>query len=149
MHYILIVVLVVIDQLTKYFAKLHLSGGKKITLIPGLLGLNYLENTGAAFSLFNGWRTFLIVLPIIATLVLSYLCIKSFRVGKNILAYGYLLMISGAIGNLIDRIVSGGVIDFLEFKFIRFPIFNFADILVTSGVTLVCIYLIFFDKGGV
>ena len=162
-------ILVLLDQITKLIAAAALKWKAPFEIIPGVFDLHYLENTSAAFgkdpvSLFNSifhfsyftehpeallsWKMgFFIVFTIVAVLVLSliYLRIpmeKRFCWIDMIL----LLLISGAIGNFIDRVFRRYVIDFFYFKLIDFPIFNIADIYVTVGVALLIIFILFYYK---
>lgn len=164
-----ILILVLLDQITKLIAAAALKWKSPFEIIPGVFELHYLENTSAAFgkdpvSLFNSifhfsyftehpeallsWKMgFFIVFTIVAVLVLSliYLRIpmeKRFCWIDMIL----LLLISGAIGNFIDRVFRRYVIDFFYFKLIDFPIFNVADIYVTVGVALLIIFILFYYK---
>lgn len=136
--------LTLLDQLTKTAAQANLKGKADYPLFPGILEFSYLENTGAAFSSFLGKQGFLITLT---SLVMIFLLIKYFRIpeGKRYLPMHVtlLLIVSGGIGNLIDRMINGYVIDFIYFVPINFPKFNVADCYVTIGMILLC-YLCFF-----
>ena len=132
------------DQLTKYIAAAKLAGKSGIEIIPNILEFYYTTNNGAAFSSFAGRRLLLIVMPIIMMIVLVVFLRKT----KNksfIIKLTVLMIIAGGIGNLIDRIAYGYVVDFINFTFIKFPIFNVADIFVTVGGVILVVYLIFFS----
>lgn len=138
---ILCVVLVALDQLFKMLATLYLGPGGALTLIPGVLELRYLENTGAAFNIMQGRQILLIVLTSVALLVI--LGILIFRRPKDKLAYiAFVFFFSGGAGNLIDRIAQGYVVDYINFLFIDFAIFNFADMLVSVGFVLIVIAMV-------
>ena len=139
-------VLVAIDRITKFLAVKYLMGSGSVVIIPKILGFYYTTNDGAAFSSFSGKRIALIVLPIVMMIVLIAVLAKSKN--KNfLLKLTTLLIIAGGLGNLIDRIKYGYVVDFLNFLFVNFPIFNAADIFVCVGGFILVIYLIFFpDK---
>ena len=135
---------VVLDQLTKYFAVTRLQGNGSVSLIPGVFQLTYCENAGAAFSLFSGKRW---LLALISAVMLAALI---FALRKNLMAagvgrWGLRLVIAGAAGNLIDRVLYGYVVDFFDFRLINFPIFNVADVLLNIGVVLMLIDILFLE----
>ena len=142
--------LAAIDQLIKFFAVTWLQGAGTVTLIPGLIDLVYVENTGAAGGLFAG-NTWLLVgvtsLAIIAAVV--FMLMK--KVQSPFLMWMISVVIGGGVGNLIDRIfrvdAAGNhfVVDYLNFSFIDFPVFNFADCCVGIGMIAIVIYILFFD----
>lgn len=143
-YYLGMVVLLVMDQLTKIWAVNNLMGKSASTLIPGILGLRYTENTGAAFSILREKQLLLILLTSVIIVGLMGYMVKAMRTDTHIVVkISYMLLISGAIGNLIDRVRLNYVIDFLEFKFIQFPIFNVADVCVVVGVSLLAIATVF------
>ncbi|MEM0529478.1 signal peptidase II [Zongyangia sp. HA2173] len=142
--------LAAIDQLIKFFAVTWLQDAGTVTLIPGLIDLVYVENTGAAWGLFAG-NTWLLVgvtsLAIIAAVV--FMLMK--KVQSPFLIWMISVVIGGGVGNLIDRIfrvdAAGNhfVVDYLNFSFIDFPVFNFADCCVVIGMIAIVIYILFFD----
>ncbi len=138
---IAIAVLVAVDQLIKYIVSLKLIGAGTIVAIPGFLGWHYAENTGASFSILSGHVNFLIVITaIIILLGLVYLLHKKTKF--NLMYIGVALALAGGIGNLIDRIARGFVIDYIRTLFMDFPIFNFADCLICVGAVLMVIYTV-------
>ncbi len=143
-------VVFIIDQLIKNIAKAYLS---KIIVIPNFLEFIYTENDGVAFSMFSGNRTFIIILSLCLILVLLYYLKKDEKRnvdGKlNCITYG--LLFGGIIGNLIDRIIRGVVIDYISFNIFsyHFPVFNVADIAITIGVILMFILSFKEDSNGV
>ena len=140
----LAVLLVGADQWSKALAYAGLS--ERITVIPGLFYLTYLENTGAAFGLFQGQALTLGVVSIVVLAGILYLLLSG-KVEDRALVWGLSLIFAGGAGNLIDRLSRGFVIDFLDFSALfGFPIFNLADIYVVVGTGLMMIYIIFFDK---
>lgn len=128
-------VLILFDLASKYIATLFLQPLGSVPLIPGLIGLEYVLNDGAAFSLFAGNRIFLIGFTGIALLALSaYLFLKK---PKDKLEYhAMMLVLAGGIGNLIGRIADGYVVDFFNFEFMHFAVFNLADCFVCIGLGL-------------
>lgn len=136
-----IALLTVIDQITKYLVVLYLKPIGTADFIPGVR-FNYLENTGAAFGSMTGSTLFLsIITAVVLVVLLVLLGKKSFH--SKILHWGVALITAGGIGNLIDRVFRGYVTDFLEFTFIKFPVFNFADCLITVGAAVAIIYLVY------
>ena len=148
LHYLIalagILIGVCLDQFTKYLAVLHLKGQAPLVLIDGVFQLEYLENRGAAFGLFQGQRLFFFLSAgvILAIVVWFYLRVPMERryLVLRILAE---LIVAGAIGNFIDRLRLGYVVDFFYFCLIDFPIFNVADIYVTVS-TFVLLFVMFF-----
>lgn len=131
----IIIGLVFIDQLIKYFILKYLNGFNDIVVIKNFLSITFVKNTGGAFGLFSG-STYIIAF---ITMILIYFLIKFISEEKNnVVTASYVLIVSGAIGNLIDRVYHNFVIDFISFKLFGhyFPVFNFADILITVGVIL-------------
>ena len=131
---------IVVDQLTKYLAVTFLSPVTTVPVIPHVFHLTYVENTGAAFSIFAGKQIFLILLTLIFIIVLIYFFVimpKTKRYFDVNLALS--MIISGAVGNLIDRIRLNYVIDFFDVRLIGFAIFNIADIFVVVGCILMVI----------
>ncbi len=132
---ILIAVLVAIDQYSKFLAVEYLYTGDVITVIPHFLGLRYAENTGAAFSIFSNSTTFLIIITSISMIFLVLLLVFYKEIDK-IEKFCLALIIAGGVGNLIDRIRLGYVVDMFEFLFMDFAIFNVADSLVCIAAAI-------------
>jgi signal peptidase II len=138
------IVLVCLDQWTKYLAVAHLKQQPDIILIPKVLQLHYLENTGAAFSMLeNKMLLFYISTPIIVALIF-YIYIRISGIASvRRLQILLVLIMAGAIGNFIDRILHQYVVDFIYFSLIDFPVFNVADIYVTCSVILLFLLILF------
>ena len=136
---VIILILTICDQLLKsWVASSIVLGGSK-QLIPGIIELTNLRNSGAAWSIFEGQQTFFTIITIIAIIVIGYF-IWQYR--KNItMLIGLSLIMAGTIGNFIDRLRQGYVVDMFETTFINFPIFNIADMCLTIGVIwlIICI----------
>lgn len=142
------VILVAIDQITKIVGQNMLQGKEPFVILKGVLELHYLEggNTGAAFGIFAGKTLPLGILSIVVSVVLFAVFWRMSKEPKNAsVCWTLVFLISGAIGNGIDRIVREYVIDFIYFKLIDFPVFNVADIYVT-GSAIVMFLLIAFSK---
>lgn len=137
--------LLLADQYTKWLAISHLKGQEPFVIISRVLEFSYLENTGAAFSSFAGRQTLLICLTTVVTLLLlwKYLTLPG---GRRFVPMRFcmLLIISGAVGNLIDRVSRNYVVDFIYFVPIDFPKFNVADIYITVGVAILALLLFFY-----
>lgn len=136
--------LLLADQYTKLLAISHLKGQESFVIVSRVLEFSYLENTGAAFSSFRGRQTFLIVLTtlVIMLLLWKYLTLPGERRFVP-MRLCMLLILSGAVGNLIDRVSRNYVVDFIYFVPIDFPKFNVADIYITVGVAVLA-FLLFF-----
>lgn len=147
---IIIAVLVICDQLIKHWCVNNLVLHESVEFIKigntKIFDLTLHENTGAIFGSLAGKRIFLIAIVIVITGICSYALVK-YRKNSKILYTSMILIISGGIGNLIDRIFNGGkVIDMFDFQLFDFAIFNFADICVTIGALLFFIYTLFIDS---
>lgn len=140
----IVFVLVAIDQIVKKLCVMYLAD--PVTLIPHFIELMYLENRGAAFGIMQDVKVFLIILPIIIIcgLIVYYIKLGDTKYDK-ITKYALLLVISGAIGNLIDRVANGYVVDMLHFTFFEFPVFNVADMYVVIG-TIILVLVTIFDN---
>ncbi|MBR4760186.1 MAG: signal peptidase II, partial [Lachnospiraceae bacterium] len=141
------VVLLIADQLTKKAAVSHLQGQPDMIIWDGVFQLHYLENKGAAFSMLENASILFIIVAIIMLAVIVYVLTKV-PAGKRYMIWHICLSMiaAGAIGNMIDRIKLSYVIDFLYFSLINFPVFNVADICVTVGVALLCVFVLFVWK---
>ncbi len=138
---------VILDQLSKYMAVHFLQGTDGIDLIPGVFRLTYLENRGAAFGVLQGqqWFFYIITSVILVVVVLAYVRIPA---GRKFLPLQIcaVFIVSGALGNLIDRVRLGYVVDFFYFELIDFPVFNVADIFVTVSAVLLAVLLLLYYK---
>lgn len=159
---------VILDQITKYLILKNLRIREQITMIPGYFEIVHVRNEGAAFGILSTWNSngrewFFYVVSGIALIALVALYIKT-REGERRVQIPLALILGGAIGNLIDRLNHGNVVDFLrfhwrdaiadfslfgkEFRFyLSWPSFNVADIAITCGALYLVIVLLFFDKG--
>ena len=148
LYLLAIVVLVTIDQFSKYLITQNLFDGvKEIKLIDNFFYITNVKNYGAGFSILQNQRIFLIIVTIIAIIFVAYLLIKS-KNSESLNRVCYILIIGGAIGNLIDRITLGYVIDFLDFYIFGydFPVFNLADCFLTVGCFLLIISILLETK---
>lgn len=146
-HLIYLVLLIALDQLTKYWAATHLKADGPVHIIPKVFQLYYHENNGAVWGIMSGKISILIVATIVimAGMIFFYLKIPSGR-RYNIMRLILVFLTAGAIGNLIDRSINKYVVDFLYFELIDFPIFNLADCYVTGSAVLLIILSLFYYK---
>lgn len=146
MYYLLILVLVVADQASKAYIRSGMMPGDSIPVIAQIFHITYVQNTGAAFSILQNEPLLLKVLPI--ALIVG-IAIYLYRKGQDehwSLKTALSLIIAGGIGNLIDRVRFGFVVDFFDFRV--FPVFNIADIAVCTGCGFLILYVLFFEKSG-
>ena len=140
---ILSIIFIIIDQVSKLIVINTLSKTKSVEVIKSFFYLTYTNNNGAAFSILTGKRVILIIVTLIVIGILIYY-IRKTKVKENINKIALSLVIGGSIGNLIDRIVRGAVVDFLDFKIFGYdyPIFNIADVAIVIGVILLVVAVI-------
>lgn len=140
-------ILVFIDQITKYWIVANLKGKENIVIIKKVFELEYVENDGAAFSSFSGKQVFLLILTVV---ILAFVIFEFIRIpeGKKYipLRITFMLLVAGAIGNMIDRVKQGYVVDFFYFVPINFPRFNVADIFITVAAIMIGWVFIFIYK---
>lgn len=140
MYEVIVAILIGLDQIIKYWALNYLQVVESVPVINNIFNLTYVENRGAAFGMLQNNQTIFIVVAAIASCYgIYYLHTKKMN---NIGKIGIILVISGAIGNLIDRVRLGFVVDYLDFHIIWNYVFNLADCFVVVGTILLCIYII-------
>ena len=146
-YYILFVTgIVAADQITKYLTVLYIPALGPQPCIPGLLQFNYVQNTGAAFSSFEGQQWLFALIFLILTGLIFYEYFKK-PMGFTVFERWCIAAIyGGGLGNMIDRVRLGYVVDMIETTFIEFPVFNVADCFITCGCILLMIHLVFFNK---
>ena len=143
-----VILLLVTDQLIKYAVDLNLKGKPAVVVIKNILQFNYLENDGAMLGMMGGKTALMTVLAVICVIVMIAVVFTGI-IKDRVDYWCVLLMISGGLGNIVDRIFRGYVIDYIEVLFIDFYIFNFADCLITVAAFVLIfyqIYLIFRDS---
>lgn len=142
--YIISIIVLLIDQMTKMIVMNNMLLGQEIKIIKKFFSLIYLTNTGAAFSTFENQRLFLIIVSLFCTALIVSLMQKEKNMTKSkILSFG--ILIGGMFSNLIDRVFYKHVVDFISFTILnyKFPVFNIADIGITIGVFLYLIINIY------
>jgi len=139
--------LIAVDQLSKYLAYTLLRPVGTVIIIDKVFSLTYVENVGAAFGILQGARWFFIVITVIviAGIIYYYLKLPKDR-AYNKARFTLLVILSGALGNFVDRLRNGYVVDFFHARFIDFPVFNIADSYVVVGVILFAILYLFVYK---
>ena len=144
---IAVVALVLLDQGTKLWALGSLKPIHNMTVVDGFLDLTFVENRGVAFGMFSGQRWFILLLTGIVTVGLIYFY-KTLPRKKEYrpVRLSLILVLAGALGNIIDRMFRGYVVDFFEFTFFEWPVFNVADIYVVAGVILLAVMILFVIK---
>ena len=144
MIYIIIIILgLILDRLSKVYA---INNFIENPIEGPLINLTYLENRGAAFGILQDKRLFFLLITIAIVCYLLYYFYKSYKTNPTILNISLSMIIAGALGNFYDRLINGYVVDFIEFSFFNFPVFNIADIFVTLGCALMIIYIIFIHE---
>ena len=139
--------MILFDQWTKMLAVKHLMNQDPYVMIEGVFQLRYLENRGAAFGMMQGQKTFFLITATIAVLLIAYAYFKlPWEKRFHPLRVIGLFIAGGAVGNMIDRVVLGYVVDFFYFELINFPIFNVADIYVSCATVLLAILILFYYK---
>ncbi len=147
MIYIIIgILMLAADFISKMLVSHNMNLYETIEIIEGVFSLTYIRNKGMAWGMLENQRWIFVMATVVIVAVIIVFAVRYGKIHPT-LNLGMSLVVSGAIGNLIDRIFySEGVIDFLHAEFIDFPIFNIADIAVCVGAGLIMIYIIFFDK---
>ena len=143
---LLVAALVAVDQLVKYLVVQNIPLGQHVPFLPHILDLTYVQNTGAAFSLFNQHTWILTLISLVMSVILAVALVKKFfrhPLGRVCLS----LLLAGAVGNLIDRALQGYVVDMFNVLFMNFAVFNVADIcVVVGGIGAALYYLLLWDK---
>lgn len=144
---ILAVLLFIADQITKYMALTRLKPVGSVTFIDGFMDFTFVENRGAAFGILNGkvWLLLIVAVIICVVIIAAMLRMPDTKEYKW-LKWSLMLILAGAVGNVADRIFRGYVVDFFEFTFIKWPVFNMADIYVVVGTIVMAILVLFVIK---
>ena len=145
---IIAVSFLIADQLIKYAVTSIFSFGESLNIISDFFSITLLKNTGAAFSILSSNTIFLIIISLLALILIYVFFIKDKKLNKlDTWLYG--MLIGGILGNLIDRIIHGYVIDYLDFDIFNFPVFNFADMLIVISIILIIVSIIKGEKNEV
>ena len=145
-YYVLFAALVVAaDQFTKYLTLLYIPLHTRIDVLPGFLGLTYVQNTGAAFSSFRGQQWLFVLIFAVLTVAILWEYFKKPKPFTRFERWCIASIYAGGLGNMIDRVRFGYVVDMIETRFMDFPVFNVADCFITCGCIILIISL-FFNK---
>ena len=147
LYYVLFVLGIVgADQISKYFTVANIALHQDVSFLPGFIGLTYVQNTGAAFSSFKGMQWLFVVIFVAFTGLIVWEYFKKSMPFNKFERWCVAAIYGGGLGNMIDRIRLGYVVDMIETEFIRFPVFNIADCFITCGCIAMMVSLIFFNK---
>ena len=139
---IILIVLIAADQLLKWWTVSHLALGESAPLIPGVIQLTRLHNTGTAWSSFSGETALLTAVTLVLLAAVAVLLVKKI-VRHRLGVAACLLILGGGLGNMIDRVARGYVVDMFDLQLFRYPIFNLADCFVVVGAILGAVYYLF------
>lgn len=141
----LMVAIVLSDQLLKFYIQQNVPLNVSYEVIPGVLSIGHVRNFGAAWSMWLGQRWLLSIISLVALVIFGYY----FKKLHHNWGYGlgFSLLIGGTLGNLLDRLFSGYVVDMFELDLINFPVFNIADCALTLGVIVILITMLKDDEG--
>ncbi|MFH1387432.1 MAG: signal peptidase II [bacterium] len=132
LFYFIVFLIITVDQLLKYLVHYYIHLGQSIQIINNILKLTYVRNTGAAFSLFVGYSSGLAAISLMVVIAIIYFHYK--KPNDRLLQLGLASLLGGSLGNLVDRLTRGFVVDYIDFGF--WPVFNFADIMINVGVAI-------------
>jgi len=135
-----------LDQITKYLTVVNIPLAANVPFIPGLLQLTYVRNTGAAFSSFEGQQWLFALVFAVFTALVIYEYRKQSMPFTKLERWCIFAIYGGGLGNMIDRVRLGYVVDMIETTFMEFPVFNVADCFITCGCILLMVHLILFNK---
>ena len=138
--------IVAADQYTKFLTVAHIALYQDVELIPGFLGLTYVQNTGAAFSSFQGQQWLFALIFVVFTVAVVYEYFKKSMPFTKLERWCIAAIYGGGLGNMVDRVRLGYVVDMIETKFMEFPVFNVADCFITCGCVVLMISLCFFNR---
>ena len=144
-YYVIAVLLIIIDQISKWLIVQNFALYEEKVLVPGFFSLFYIQNKGAAWGIFEGKMVFFYIITVLVVGYLVYTFHK-YPIKSKLVGYSFSLILAGASGNFIDRLLNGFVVDMFRLDFINFPIFNVADVCLTVGVALMIIHVLFFEE---
>jgi signal peptidase II len=145
-YYLVSIGIVILDQLSKYLALEYLAVRDTLPLIEGVFHLTFRQNTGAAFSILRNNLNFLIGMTGIVILIMAYVLYRLVKEKNHwLMLLSLSFMFGGALGNFIDRIRLGYVVDYFDFRLINFAVFNVGDSFIVVGAILMGFYLVFLD----
>ncbi|QNM14434.1 signal peptidase II [Fusobacterium hominis] len=145
-YIVLILILVGADQLSKYLVDTTMFEGETLPLVSNFFHITYVKNRGIAFGLFQGKLDIIGVATIIAIVAIAYFLYKERKKMSIIEQLGFIYILAGAIGNMIDRVFRGYVVDMIDFRGIWSYIFNLADVWINMGVIFIIVDQLFLKK---
>ena len=147
LYSLFVLAIVAADQITKYLVVANIPLYGDVSFLPGVLGLTYVQNTGAAFSAFQGMQWLFAVIFLLFTAAVLWEYFKKPMGFTRFERWCIAAIYGGGLGNMIDRLRLGYVVDMLETQFMDFPVFNVADCFITSGCIALVVFLAFCNKG--
>lgn len=148
MAFILTVFIIVFDQVTKLMAIKYLKTSPPFIILDNFFQFHYVENYGAAFGILQNKKIFFVIITLAVILAITLFLVKNYYEINGFMRIALSMLLGGAIGNFIDRLRLGYVVDFISFRLINrydFPVFNIADIFIVAGTGLILL-LVLFDK---
>ena len=147
LYYVLFVLgITAVDQISKYFTVANIALYQDVPFLPGIINLTYVQNPGAAFSSFEGMQWLFALFFVAFTGFVLYEYFKKAMPFSKFERWCIAAVYGGGVGNMIDRVRFGYVVDMIETEFIKFPVFNVADCFITCGCIALMVSLIFFNK---
>ena len=153
--YLIAVLILILDQATKWLASARLDGHEAIEIIPGYLRLSFIRNSGVAFGLFtevqSAWKPIILSLLAVAAIIVIVVYSRRMTSSRILLRVALAIIMGGILGNLVDRLVHGSVVDFIEFhvhESFYWPTFNVADSAITIGIALLLMDALRNPQGG-
>ena len=143
---LLVLLIVAADQITKYLVVMNIPLHTHVDFLPGFLGLTYVKNTGAAFSSFQGMQWLFAIIFVVFTVAVIWENRKKVLPFTTFERWCIAAVYGGGLGNMIDRLRFGYVVDMIETQFVAFPVFNVADCFITCGCIALIAHLILFNK---
>ncbi len=144
-YYLLALVVLIVDQVTKYLVVQNIELYQVKAFLPGVLSWMYIQNTGAAWSILEGQMWFFYVITTVVIIGVLYI-MQKYAKKSRLFSMGLALILAGALGNFIDRIRLGYVVDMVRVELFDFPIFNVADMSLSIGVALIIVYVLLDEK---
>lgn len=148
MVFILTILIIILDQVTKLMAISNLKTSPPYIILDNFFQLHYVENYGAAFGILQNKKIFFVIITLSVILAITVFLIKNYYQINIYMRVGLSMLLGGAIGNFIDRLRLGYVVDFISFRLINrydFPVFNIADVFIVAGTGLILL-LVLFDR---
>ncbi|MFS7237583.1 signal peptidase II [Carnobacterium divergens] len=144
-YYLLALVVLIVDQVTKYLVVQNIELYQVKAFLPGVLSWMYIQNIGAAWSILEGQMWFFYVITTVVIIGVIYI-MQKYAKESRLFSMGLALILAGALGNFIDRIRLGYVVDMVRVELFDFPIFNVADMSLSIGVALIIVYVLLDEK---